>query len=455
MTRATKMAGAGYQMSKRIIKPRKVFSGFAGALLFFSLSVAYAQTGPVASFIWGLEKLPNGGRPLRKQAFPKIADWGTLRIALQRTECFGDCPAYLIEVDGAGTVRYEGQHFVAVQGKHTAHIPKEEVRKLYLAFEKANFFWTLDKYEAKVTDLPTQALSISFDGRSKQVIDYGGLAIGMPKELAGLENLLDAVTQSQTWVKGDANTIPNLLHENWNFRAKTNANSLLISSAASKGNTQLVRDLLKLGVYAKTKFGCMGAKAAARDGNAEVVAALLEAEAPIHWPNKEYDCDVLSAAAISGRVKIVQLVLSRHPDVNWQDTNGTTPLMNAVEGRIPEASAGRDDAAVTKILIAAGADVNLRDQSGKSAIMRALNSAGAVRALIAAGAKDINRRAQFGKTALMEIYDGNVAQAMLESGANPWLTDETGKNALEIVSQTYGPNNDAAKILRRWMATHR
>jgi ankyrin repeat protein len=149
----------------------------------------------------------------------------------------------------------------------------------------------------------------------------------------------------------------------------------------------------------------------------------VQADALIHWDapkDQDYDsCDALSAVASTGIPRIVRVILSRHPNVNWSNPNGETALMNAVRDAAARTDKDRDFASVVQLLIAAGANVNLRNQSDQSAIMMVTQDAGIVRALLAAGAKDINRKAFGGTTRPMEVYDADVAQALLEGGADP------------------------------------
>lgn len=154
----------------------------------------YYVSGPNA-------KLPNGGRPATRVPFPQIRDWSSLRITLERSMCFGTCPAYRVEIDGDGTVRYHGERFVGVTGDRTDHIDPAKVRALFEQFRRADYFWTLDHYRAQVTDLPQFTTSISFDGREKTVTDYAGAWIGMPKAINDLEQAIDETAGTQQWVQ--------------------------------------------------------------------------------------------------------------------------------------------------------------------------------------------------------------------------------------------------------------
>ena len=103
-------------------------------------------------------------------------------------------------IAGDGTVTYFGEHFVASKGTETTKIAPEKVRALVQAFVAADFFWTFDKYEAPITDLPTQILTISFDGHVKKIVDYAGAQVGMPKVIDDLEDAVDAAAGSAVWV---------------------------------------------------------------------------------------------------------------------------------------------------------------------------------------------------------------------------------------------------------------
>ena len=133
---------------------------------------------------------------------PTIRDWKTLRISLKRTECFGTCPVYSVEIMGDGTVRYQGHLYVAKKGAHKAQISQDSVRSLFQKFVAADFFWTLDEYTAWITDQPTYVLKLSFDGHTKTVIDYAGRAACMPGEITDLEQAVDTAAQTSKWVKG-------------------------------------------------------------------------------------------------------------------------------------------------------------------------------------------------------------------------------------------------------------
>jgi hypothetical protein len=124
-------------------------------------------------------------------------DVGNVVITLERTPCFGFCPSYLVTVHGNGTVVYEGRDFVEVKGVQKAEIPQSDVQELVDEFYEIGFFSLRDRYEAQVTDLPSQTTSITVDGMTKTVYRYGF----EPERLAMLEDRIDEIAGTEKWVK--------------------------------------------------------------------------------------------------------------------------------------------------------------------------------------------------------------------------------------------------------------
>jgi hypothetical protein len=122
-------------------------------------------------------------------------------ITLERTGCYGRCPSYTVTVSTEGIV-FDGGSFVAAPGRHTASVDADEVRNLAERFVAADFYSMDSSYTALVTDNPTYILSISIDGRNKKVEDYVGSWVGMPEVITDLEHEVDALAQTQRWIKG-------------------------------------------------------------------------------------------------------------------------------------------------------------------------------------------------------------------------------------------------------------
>jgi hypothetical protein len=310
---------------------------------------------PVATTAMGIvAKLPHGGRPAKEIAFPEISDWRSLKIVLQRGVCFGTCPVYRVEIDGDGTVSYEGDGYVAIVGAHKTHVSEADVRDLFAAFRKAKFFWLLDSYRAPITDFPDYSVAIAFDSYGKAVDDYAGDVVGMPKDVRDLEEKIDRIAETKRWVAGDATTLTSLQAEGWDFHAGDDAHVKLLESAADSGSAGLLKALLDAGVPASNPSGCAALESAAYQGEAAKVAMLLAAKAQVYAPDKKGDCIPLMEAAQRGDGAIVKLLIDAHADVNARDGAGRTVLMNS------------DDPGIVTALLAAGADLHLKDNDGKT-----------------------------------------------------------------------------------------
>jgi hypothetical protein len=125
---------------------------------------------------------------------------GHVAISLERTVCFGFCPAYRVTITGDGQVTYVGERFVNVRGEQHAAIPAADVQRLLQRFDAVNFNSLRNEYRAQVTDLPTYTITLERNGRRKAVVDYGGTIAGMPESVRALQDEIDRVANTAQWV---------------------------------------------------------------------------------------------------------------------------------------------------------------------------------------------------------------------------------------------------------------
>ncbi|OYT53193.1 MAG: hypothetical protein B6U72_06505 [Candidatus Altiarchaeales archaeon ex4484_2] len=130
---------------------------------------------------------------------PKPTDFMDVVIIMERSPCYGFCPAYSLTIYGDGTVIYEGKMSVNVTGKRTSKISQNKVKELVDEFYRINYFSLKDKYDRPITDIPHTITSIKINGKYKSVYNRAG----GPRELNELENKIDEVTNSKQWVKGE------------------------------------------------------------------------------------------------------------------------------------------------------------------------------------------------------------------------------------------------------------
>jgi hypothetical protein len=380
------------------------------------------------------------GPPDRR--FPSHPDPEQVRIALQRTPCYGTCPDYWIEVRGDGQVTYRGSSFVVVESEHHWRIPPANVARLVELARKADYFHLDGYYVAHITDNPTFVTRVSIGGQEKFVLDYAGdfepepgsgsdAAPHMPKAVTEFENAIDEVTGARSWTLGDGQTLDKLRAEHWNFR----------SPAAGRGLATLVEDcriglaLDFIGAGAPIQFIGMDSTEtstmaqAARCGHLGLVH-LLESRGALARPR---DAEAFLRASVdSGYPAFVEIALRHVPDARRVNADGTPLIVRATQAYPgqdrPSADATRDPAHVMSLLLAAGADPNARDRNG-NAPLHGTDVAAAVRVLVAAGA-DPNARNQRGETPLFGRDTAEAVSALIEAGADLTARDEAGRTAL-------------------------
>lgn len=135
------------------------------------------------------------------------AQVGPVEITLSRTSCYGFCPDYSVTINDQGEVRFEGRRFVNVVGEAHATVPRAEVARLLARFDAVGFDTLRDEYRARVTDNPTTTIMLTRNGRSKRVVDYVGIAVGMPEAARELQDEIDRVAGTARWVLRDGEPV--------------------------------------------------------------------------------------------------------------------------------------------------------------------------------------------------------------------------------------------------------
>jgi hypothetical protein len=127
-------------------------------------------------------------------------------VRLERQPCFGTCPVYVVDVDSAGRVRFEGRAHVQAMGTVTADISRDDFRGMaerlvqsgVLSFD-STYVSGAPGCGAYATDLPIVTLSVVVDGTTKRIVhDYG--CSGAPTALRGLHSMVDSVANTSRWV---------------------------------------------------------------------------------------------------------------------------------------------------------------------------------------------------------------------------------------------------------------
>ena len=170
---------------------------------------------------------------------------------------------------------------------------------------------------------------------------------------------------------------------------------------------------------------------AARRGQLKAIAKWLrKGSVDAQCPSKE-GSTLLQAAVINSQVDVVrELVLHRGADVNLPNYEGSTALMCAAEtGELLEA----------RLLLDHGADPNRQTGSGATALMTAAtHGCDGVLALLLGASADIDAQTFDGETALMvAAREGKdkCVRLLLDAGASTELRSDEGKTALSIAEE--------------------
>ncbi len=152
---------------------------------------------------------------------------------------------------------------------------------------------------------------------------------------------------------------------------------------------------------------------AVQNGDTAAIQALLDKGADINGRNSNGNA-ALVLAALMNRLEVVKYLLNRGPNVNGIGQDGFTPLIAAAQDdrRLP----------MTKVLLDAGANLNVQDNYGETALERAANNGQTetVRLLLERGAQ-IDIKNKWGGTALTRAIGAghvDVVRLLIANGAS-------------------------------------
>lgn len=131
-------------------------------------------------------------------------DLKTVTIQLERTRCYGTCPAYTLTIHGDGRVEYNGKSHVKETVAREGRVETEAVRRLVSDLGKMKFWeiaedYSLAKCKGRTcTDMPTAITELKIRGNTHRVTHYYGCG-SAPKSLFDIESAIDKAANSKQW----------------------------------------------------------------------------------------------------------------------------------------------------------------------------------------------------------------------------------------------------------------
>ena len=126
-----------------------------------------------------------------------------LLVSLQRTSCFGKCPAFKIELFKDGKVLYNGIAFSKRNSKHEAFAEKSLISEIQQKAVTIKYFEYSDKYpkgDIEITDLSSTISYIRIENTGKIIFNN----YDAPKELIEFQRWLEKTLDALDWkeIKG-------------------------------------------------------------------------------------------------------------------------------------------------------------------------------------------------------------------------------------------------------------
>ncbi|MGM0507779.1 MAG: ankyrin repeat domain-containing protein [Fusobacteriota bacterium] len=177
--------------------------------------------------------------------------------------------------------------------------------------------------------------------------------------------------------------------------------------------------------------------------DAKVAELLLDAGLDPNKSNSKGRKIILDVAASSEKIDVLQVLVNSGADLDVQNVRGNTALMVSIM---------ENNKVGAKLLIKSGADLNIQNNKGDTALMKATDPE-IIMELIEAGANlkiDNNKGANVGEeTFMLAVYKGykNVIEKLIEKEMGVNFEDSYGETPLEL-AKSQG-NEEIIEMLKK------
>jgi hypothetical protein len=309
---------------------------------------------------------------------PSLAQPNQTVITLERTICFGNCPAYLLQINSSGAVSFWQGPPPNRHEERPSSITTDQLQDLVAGFTAIHFF-DLNDQRPQCEDGPTIYIGLTLNGTAKQI----GHCTIAPPGIEELERKIERATSVHHWLHGDPRR----------FTLQSPVSGPQMGGGEDLKNEMFVRRDARDGI----KPGLNPLMQAAGLGNVPGIRRMLQQGEDVN-SGDETGWTALMIAAVAAQPQSASVVLDAGARVNQRDLRGNTALIGAAAVRFGSL---RMAAEVVGILLAHGAAVDATNDLGESALMWAARS---------------------GNPESIEV--------LLMAGANPALLDQSGHDAL-------------------------
>jgi len=325
------------------------------------------------------------------------------------------CPARRVTFRGAGAVEFECLGGCAVPGIQIIRFPREQFATLLAAIHSAGFFY-LPRRVGRCFDCSIATVAYRDRRRIHEVVDLGFARIPALVEIQ--TRLRDAAKPLDVYARPTRANYAALLDAGWNPNDDLDdVGGTMLNYAVAGGKADAVELLLSRGAVVNRRalesamspesldllWTAAGVRPASEQARSLLwlatrnrwdrnVAWLIAKGVDVNSAQPEAGTTALMLAARFGHESTVDVLLSHKARTDLRDVKGSNLLWYAVE-------ADHNSGLVSRVL-ALGLAVDAVNSDGRTALMHAAETcaAGNVRALLAAGA-DPDRRDKSGKTA--------------------------------------------------------
>ncbi len=97
----------------------------------------------------------------------KMTDYSYIKM--ERTNCFGTCPNYFIEIYKDGLVRYTGRRFAKPDGTYEKNVGAETAGKILKEAAGYRVDTCKDAYDMLITDVPGIHIDVQYGSEEKHI----------------------------------------------------------------------------------------------------------------------------------------------------------------------------------------------------------------------------------------------------------------------------------------------